>query len=466
LLPEGADLTPCVRRGLAFAPRFALNEALVLLHEAHWSHSKRLLDWMCSLAARSGERPNEHSYAAFLAGCGPGPSLDAARLLWQELTQGGVLPSERVCRAILGVLGRAGENEEAVALLQRMSWEEGGLFSTACANIVIAACAQSRSWDAARRAWELLCDSEAQPGAYTLSLLLRAADRGCAWREGLAAASCEAAERVVLDAAAAGSLLSVAGKAGDSVAARAAWARLRALPIPLTTQLCNCYLAALAWDGDCGRVEEVLELMAAQRIRRDVRSHTAAMEAARRDSRGAPNPDERLVGVRAALARLLAEGLSPTAVTLNVLLTALGDAGRWEEARRTAAAWQDEHGVELNVRIYNSVIRAAGRAGEGEAALAVFKEMQAAGVLPSRVTFALLFASLSPAQREASAELRLLRDSLEELGMQRDEVEEAREMEEPTAPEDSFAPGAMPSWALEEARSRRLQPREARGVER
>jgi pentatricopeptide repeat protein len=447
VLVQAVPLASAARRGLTHAPRFALNEALELLHKSGWVHALRLLLWMES-SSHVAEQPNEHTYAAFLAGCGAGPSLAAARSLWQRLTVGGALPAERVCRALLGVLARAGELLEAEELLLRMEWDELPQ-QLQSFNLVLAGCARDGQWPTALRVWQQLCASAAAPNAHSLTLMLRAADGGAAWAEGLAEARGALARGVPLDAVAVGTLVAVAGRAGDGQAACEAWACGRRAGLLLRTAQWNARLFSLAWLGDAAGARELLsEMRRTPAAAPDARSYTALAEAERRDS-AAADTAQRVAGVRAALAALAADGLVPEEAFLTVLLTALGDAGLWAEARVRAQQWRAHRGVPLNAIHWNCLIRACGCAGKGDAALRAFRDMQAAGVIPTRATFALLFAALPEEQREVRAELLALRASLQLVGVTRDELADARAPEEPAAPEHSFAPGSIAAWALE-----------------
>jgi pentatricopeptide repeat protein len=152
--------------------------------------------------------------------------------------------------------------------------------------------------------------------------------------------------------------------------------------------------------------------------------------------------------VRAALDALLAAGLRPSAVTATVFLTALGDAGLWREARGVAAAWPASFGIERNAYVYNALMRACTRASQPAEALAVFREMQAARVLPSTVTFAILIRALEAGELLAEAEeMRALRASLTALALLDDTLDGGRGEDEAPQAEESFAPGAF--WDLQ-----------------
>ena len=447
-LRAGADVATAARRGLSYAPLVALNQAML---ELEFAEAARLLHWMESSASAS-ERPNEHTHAAFLSRCGAGPSLESARTLWRRLTVTSRLPSARVCTALLGCLGRAGEVVEARELLQRMAWEELPGLDTRAFNAALGAAAAAGAWSEAQLVWTELCAwTRSAPDALSLSLLLLAADRGAAWREGLAVAMSDAGRRVRMDAPLAGSLLGVAGKAGQPQVVSAVWAQVAQLRLPLSTHLCNSYLGALASSGDSAEARRVLGAMRAGGIARDVRSFTAVMAATRleRDC----DARTRLRMMRAVLVELRAEGLSPSMVTLNVLLTGLGDAALWREAEATAEEWRQRYALgPLDLRCWNSLIRACCRAEQPGEALRLFHAMQAAGCLPSRATFVML-GSLSDDPEVAGSELRRLRASLEqlELSEMKDAAAEARAAVELPAPaEESFAPGSWAQWALDE----------------
>ena len=448
-LPADGDLSAVARRGLRFAPVFALNSAL---RKLPWADSLRLLRWM--EAQSGGERANEHSYASFLAVCGPGPSLSQARQLWRRLTNGGTLPGSRVCVALLGVLGRAGEVGEAVELWQRMGWEELPRDAHSL-NAVLSACAASGAWSAAMQVWRQQtsreCDQASQPDAFSLALLLNACDRGGQWSRGLEVAMSPQGRRIALDAAGYGALMTVAGRAGETRVVQDTWARLiHERRVPLTTWLFNAHMGALAAVGDAPRAQALMNDMSVAGVAPDVRSFTALMEAHARQN--ALEPEARLASVRRTLAQLLQAGLSPTETTLTVFVTALGDAQRWREAEQTATEWDRVHGLRRNTVTFNALMRACLRAGQPQEALRLFRDMQAASLMPSSATFVMLLAGCEETGlKDVAAELRALRGSLTTTELLRDALQPVED-EEPTKPEESFAPGA---WWQPEAPQRR-----------
>ena len=368
---------------------------------------------------RSRERPSEHSYAAFFKGCGPGPSLAAARNVWRRLTAGFDLPHPRVCVALLAVLARAGEVAEAMDVYRRLSWETEEPLDAATVNAVLAACARSGSVEPALEVWTDACarvsDEPGPPDAHSLALVLTACDRGGQWQRGLELIQSPEAGRIVWDAPLASCVMSVAGRAGRMDVAHGAWVRCVAEhdgrgPIRLTTWLGNAYLAATAHNGALDQAQAAVEALRARGVRLDGTSFTALGSTATRCN--ALAPEERLSRVRAAVAALQAAGLQPDGHTLTVLLTAMGDVGRCQEAKDTVDDWSTRFRLAPNAYVYNTLIRCYLRAGQVAGALEAFKAMQDARVLPSTVTFTLL---LKAAQAEglssAVEELRLLRRS-------------------------------------------------------
>jgi pentatricopeptide repeat protein len=426
----------------------ALNQAILKLD---FQEAAALMQWMESSSASDSERPNEHTHAAFLSRCGPGPSLDAARRLWRRLTVSSRLPSARVCTALISCLGRAGEVVEAREMLQRMLYEELSDVDVRAFNAALGAAAAAGAWQEAQVVWSELCASSIAPDALSLSLLLLAADKGASWSEGLAVALSEPGRRIHLDGPLAGSILGVAGKAGRPDVVKAIWAQVAQLRLPLSTHLCNAYLAALAANGDSAEARRVLGAMRAGGIPRDVRSYTAAMAATRLERE--TDARTRLRKMRALLAEMLAEDIAPSSVTLNVFVTAYGDAALWQEAEAVAEEWRERYQLgPLDERVWNGLIRACSRAEQPREALRFFQAMQAAGCLPSRATFVLLSA-LSGDVEVAASELRKLRASLEELELPqlKDAAAEARAaVEEPLPAEESFAPGSWAAWALDD----------------
>ncbi len=420
-----------------------------------WACSLRLLRWMEERGAGAAEYPNEHSYAAFFSGCAAGASLEAARKVWRRLTADGRLPGARACTALLGALGRAGEVSEAVELLTRMAWDDVPR-SRHAFNAVLSACAASGAWAPALEVWReqttLMDDEHCRPDAFSLALILSACDRGGQWARGVAVATSPEAARIQLDAPAAGCLMAVAGRAGRPEVAHDVWARIlgsQPRRIQLTPWLCNAYLSALAACGDADRARGVLATMRSQGVAPDVRSHTALMEVLSRQDGVAA--DARLVGVRAALADLLEAGLSPTETTLTVVLTALGDALQWREAIQLTDEWVARYGLSRNAYVFNVLMRACIRADQVRRAVDIFRQMQAARVLPSSVTFVLLIAGAMDAGLvDVAADLKALRASLTAANLLRDELAPVAGAEEALPPEESFAPGA---WWEQEVRS-------------
>jgi pentatricopeptide repeat protein len=413
-----------------------------------------------------GERPNEHSYAAFLDSCGPGPSLSAARSLWQRLTRNGELPGPRLCVSLLCVLGRAGEVVEAEELLKRLSWN--GAANLRSYNAALTACAASGAWSAALRVWASFLQEEAlSPDSLSLSLMLSACNKGAAWAEGLALALPALPRIRDLDGPACGSLLTVAARAQRPDIVLAVWRSIR--PSLYSTRLCNCYLAALARFGDAPTAREALAAMVRQRVPRDVRSYTCVCAAETRSV--AVPPGERLARVRGHINAMLAGGIAPTEVTLNVLAVALGDAGLWREAVDSTSRFSQRFSLPPSEMLQTTLIRACVRSGEMDEALRLFRGMQADGLLPSQATFALLMSALDDAgQADRRAELLELQRSLAVIGELRDrraEEAEARAFEDaPGEGSESFAPGAWASWAVAEANAARAKGRARNYVSR
>jgi hypothetical protein len=122
------------------------------------------------------------------------------------------------------------------------------------------------------------------------------------------------------------------------------------------------------------------------------------------------------IAVRAALAQLHSAGLRPTSVTLTVLLTALGDAGEWAEALAAVSAWPKQHGVRVSAK---GIQRRAARVRQAPAArgAALFREMQAADVLPTAAPSRCCCRRWSARLAAEAEELRTLRTSLAALGV-------------------------------------------------
>lgn len=249
------------------------------------------------------------------------------------------------------------------------------------------------------------------PDAYSLALAVTACSRGGAPHVGLSLALSPTAAGVVLDAAAAGAVVAAAGACGRLDVAFATLARLDAQGTPRNTWLFNSLLAGQASVGAAAAAREtLLRMRCTPGCEPDARSYTSLMEAAR--VRGS------MPHVRAALAELHAAGLRPTAVTLTVLLTALGDAGCWQEALAAVEAWPSAHGVRVTTTAYNAALRACAKADRPREALKLFRCMQVADILPSVGTFAALLPVLDRAALTAEAdELRTLRASLAALGV-------------------------------------------------
>ncbi len=419
------------RRGLRHAPRFLLNAAITALGgRGAWQAALRLLSWMERRAEEDGpecaEGPTEHTYAAFFGACGCGASLGAARRVWRRLTPRGALPrSTRVCTALVAAFGRGGEATDALALFDRMAWEQVPR-STHTFNAALAAAARTGAWEAALEVFREFDGSGADgataatPDAYSLALAVTACERGGQGHRGLALAMSPAGAAVRLDAAAAAAVMTSAGRAGRLDVARATLARLAQCGGAPSTWVYNALLSGLATSGGLPEARRVLATMRATAgCAPDARSYTALAEAARRGGT--------LADVRGAVDELFAAGLRPTAVTLTVVLTALGDAGAWREARSLAAEWPRRYGFGRNAYAYNALLRACTRAGQPGEALAVFRESQAARVLPTSVTFAHLIRALEAAGMRAEAdEMRALRDSLAALALLSDSVDVTR----------------------------------------
>ena len=416
-----------VRRGLEYAPRFVLNAAITELGaRGKWQSALQLLSWMERREAEAGpecpEAPNEHSFVAFLGGCRCGASLKHARRVWAKLApQRGELPGARLCAAMLGALGRAGEAQEAAALFSSMSWD-GVPRSLHAYNAALTAAARAGAWREAVDMFREFESDNVEPDAYSLALAVTACMRGGAPHVGLSLALSPLGASVRLDAAAAGAVVAAAGASGRLDAAYAALKRLDAQGTPRNTWLYNALLAGQASVGAMGPAAATLrEMRTTPGCEPDARSYTSLMEAAR--------AAKSLPAVRAALAQLHSAGLRPTSVTLTVLLTALGDAGEWAEALAAVSAWPKQHGVRVSAKAYSAALRACAKAGRPREALALFREMQATDVLPTVGAFAVLLPALERAGLAAEAEeLRTLRASLAALGV----LPESLERDEPT----------------------------------
>jgi len=182
-------------------------------------------------------------------------------------------------------------------------------------------------------------------------------------------------------------------------------------------------------------------------------------------------PGERLARVRGHINAMLAGGIAPTEVTLNVLAVALGDAGLWREAVDSTSRFSQRFSLPPSEMLQTTLIRACVRSGEMDEALRLFRGMQADGLLPSQATFALLMSALDDAgQADRRAELLELQRSLAVIGELRDrraEEAEARAFEDaPGEGSESFAPGAWASWAVAEANAARAKGRARNYVSR
>jgi pentatricopeptide repeat domain-containing protein 1 len=413
---QRGDVGVVARRGLEYAPRFLVNGAIAALGaKGNWQAALQLLSWMERRASEDGpecpEAPNEHSFVAFLGGCRCGASLTHARRVWAKLAPPrGELPGARVCSAMLGALGRGGEAQEAAQLFSTMAWDgvPRGLHAY---NAALTAAARAGAWKEAVDMFREFDSDNVEPDAYSLALAVTACSRGGVPHVGLALALSPTASRVVLDAAAAGAVISAAGAAGRLDVAYATLKRLDAQGSPRNTWLLNALLAGQASVGAAGPARDTLAYMrATPGCEPDARSYTSLMEVAR--VRGS------LPHVRAALAELQAAGLRPTSVTLTVFLTALGDAGEWAEALDALQRWPDEHGMRVSTKAYSAALRACAKANRPQEALALFRDMQAQRVLPSVGTFAAMLPALEAAGMTAEAdELRELRASLAALGV-------------------------------------------------
>lgn len=472
--PLDGDLTSTVRRGNRFAPVFGLNLALASLGETgHWPAALRLLEWMEAQPLRSRERPSEHSYAAFFKGCGPGPSLAAARSVWRRLTAEGDLPPSRVCVALLAVLGRAGEVAEAMDVYRRLTWEAEEPLGASTVNAMLSACARSGSVELALEVWTEVCSQEREepgevpgpPDAHSLALVLTACDRGGQWKRGLELLLSPEARRIIWDAPLASCIMAVAGRAGRMDVAHGAWVHCVAQhdaggPIRLTTWLGNAYLAATAHNGALDQAQAAVDALRSRGVQLDGTSYTALGSTATRCT--ALAPEERLGRVRAAISALLNAGLQPDAKTLTVLLTALGDAGQSQEAAAAVEDWATRFPLAPNAYVYNALIRCYLRCGQVADALQAFKDLQEARVLPTTVTFTLLLKAAEAAGLTSTVEeLRVLRQSLAVAGMLVEQFTDAEEDPslQPLPAQESFAPGAYWEGKQPPKPARRPSPR-------
>jgi pentatricopeptide repeat protein len=227
-------------------------------------------------------------------------------------------------------------------------------------------------------------------------------------------------------------------------------------PIMLSSWLGNAFLSACAHNGALSAASMAQSALLARGIALDARGYTSIMGSALRD-KTLPTSAERLVHVRAALAALLDAGLQPTALTLNVLLVALGDCGLCSEAEAVVTEWLQRDNVTSNAYIYNTLIRCRVRCTQVPQAMHLFREMQANQVLPTSVTFALLLkACNAEGMQTAAEELRVLRQSLVVAGMLVEEYDADEEWQQPLPAEESFAPGAF--WAAQSPPKPMIRP--------
>ena len=87
-----------------------------------------------------------------------------------------------------------------------------------------------------------------------------------------------------------------------------------------------------------------------------------------------------------AYSEMKANGLRPTVVTFNIMISACGKSGRWKEALEVLELMK-EYSVEPNTITYNSLITACANGGQWEEAVRAFEAMRAAGVPADTITY-------------------------------------------------------------------------------
>ncbi|CAM9914934.1 unnamed protein product, partial [Ectocarpus sp. 8 AP-2014] len=93
-------------------------------------------------------------------------------------------------------------------------------------------------------------------------------------------------------------------------------------------------------------------------------------------------------------------GVTPDATTYTSVIDVCGKWGRWEEQVLGLLRRMEETGsVQPSVRSFNIAIKAVGDSGDCEAALALFREMLAAGIVPNMDSYSTVIKAFNQAGR-------------------------------------------------------------------
>lgn len=115
------------------------------------------------------------------------------------------------------------------------------------------------------------------------------------------------------------------------------------------------------------------------------------------------------------LDRMLATGVTPNVASYNSVMTACDHMGQWIQVLGLLRRMEETGGVQPSVRSFNIAIKAVGDSGDCEAALALFHEMSAAGIVPNMDSYSTVIKAFNQAGRVDGTVSGLLEEMSESM---------------------------------------------------
>ncbi|CAN0532947.1 unnamed protein product [Ectocarpus sp. 12 AP-2014] len=115
------------------------------------------------------------------------------------------------------------------------------------------------------------------------------------------------------------------------------------------------------------------------------------------------------------LDRMLATGVTPNVASYNSVMTACDHMGQWRQVLGLLRRMEETGGVQPSVRSFNIAIKAVGDTGDCEAALALFREMSAAGIVPNMDSYSTVIKAFNRAGRVDGTVSGLLEEMSESM---------------------------------------------------
>lgn len=332
---------------------------------------------------------------------------------------------------------------------------------------VLSALRDAKRWEEAGDVFRAMRDeSGCSPDATCAGLTLAAFDGARKWREGIALAKRFGdVYGVVADERLTHSIISVAGRAGDTVFARTTLDKaLQNRSHVVTTYTYNCLLGGYARSADWENANSTFAELLQGKFVPDAYTFTHLISAAERAGAHAEadavwaratEVSEKKPGIGSfgstgsnlgakPLRGLKTPTFKPHTVMCGAYVHCLGTQGRWMEAEVVVERMRSVWGVERNAAVYNALLGALLRGDKIAEALIVFDRMQgeSENVLPTEITFMLLIrACVENGFTQKAKELSRTRDALAESGALENDFSKYESRDDALRNAHLFSPG-------------------------